>query len=70
VTDLLISEFGGPAKPGPDAFDRLVVERGLKPVTFDDWLVIKELEERAATDPAPRRKFATVEEMLDGLGVA
>jgi ferredoxin--NADP+ reductase len=70
VTDLLISEFGGPAKPGPDAFDHLVVERELKPVTFDDWLIIKELEEKAATDPAPRRKFATVEEMLDGLGVA
>ncbi len=68
VTDLLISEFGGPARPGPHAFDLLVVERGLSPVSFDDWLVIKELEENAASEAAPRRKFPTVEEMLSGLG--
>ena len=68
VTDLLISEFTGPAKPGPDAFDRLAIERGLSPVSFDDWLVIKELEENAASAPAPRRKFPTVGEMLSGLG--
>lgn len=68
VTELLISEFDGPAKPGPDAFDALAAERNLNPLSFDDWQRIKELEEQAASDPAPRRKFSTVEEMLAGLG--
>lgn len=70
VTDKLISEFDGPSKPGPDAFDALAAGRGIRTVSFDDWIVIKRLEEGAATDPAPRRKFVTVEEMLAGLDKA
>ena len=50
------------------AFDALAAERRLNPLSFDDWQRIKELEEKAASDPAPRRKFSTVEEMLAGLG--
>ncbi len=67
VADLIVADFAGEDKPGPDAFDRLVREGGLDPVSFDDWLVIKRLEEAAATPPAPRRKFTTVKEMLDSL---
>jgi ferredoxin--NADP+ reductase len=67
VVDLLLSEFKGPAKPGPAALDRLAAERGLRLTTYDDWLTIKKLEEEAASHPAPRRKFSTVEEMLKAL---
>ncbi len=67
VTDRLIAEFSGPAKPGPEAFDALAAERGIRTVSFEDWIVIKGLEEGAATDPSPRRKFVTVDDMLAGL---
>jgi ferredoxin--NADP+ reductase len=67
VVDLLISEFQGPVKPGPDALDKLAADRDLRLTTYDDWLSIKKMEEEAASHPAPRRKFSTVEEMLDAL---
>ena len=67
VTDLLVADFGGEAKPGPDALDVLTKERNLQAISFDDWLVIKELEEKAAPEPAPRKKFSTVEGMIEGL---
>ncbi len=70
VTDLLVADFGGDAKPGPSALDALTKERGLQAISFDDWLVIKELEENAAPDPAPRKKFSTVEGMIEGLNSA
>ena len=67
VADLIVADFKGDPKPGPDGFDRLARDGGLDPVSFDDWLVIKRLEEAAATAGAPRRKFTTVKEMLDSL---
>ena len=67
VTDLLVSDFSGDAKSGPKGMDTFVKDRGLQAITFDDWLLIKELEEKAATEPAPRRKFYTVETMLEAL---
>ncbi len=70
VTDLLVADFGGNAKPGPDALDTLTQERNLQVVSFDDWLVIKELEEKAAPEPSPRKKFSTVEGMIEGLNAA
>ncbi len=70
VVDLMLSEFKGPAKPGPDALDRLADDRGLRLTTYEDWLSIKKMEEEAASHPAPRRKFTTVEEMLQALDSA
>ena len=70
VADLIIEDFTADAKPGPDALDRLIVRRKLRPVSFDDWLVINRLEERAAAPGAPRRKFSTVKEMLSSLAAA
>jgi adrenodoxin-NADP+ reductase len=67
VTDLLVADFGGDAKPGPEALDALIKERNLQAISFDDWLVIKELEEKAAPEPSPRKKFSTVEGMVEGL---
>ncbi|MDP6176066.1 MAG: ferredoxin-NADP reductase, partial [Rhodospirillales bacterium] len=64
VADLIVADFAGEAKPGPDGFDELAASHKLNPVSFDDWLTIKEAEEQAAAGPAPRRKFSTVADML------
>ena len=59
---------GGGSKPGRTAFQAALKERGVRSVNFDDWKRIDELEQAAAADgAAPRRKFVTVEEMLDAL---
>lgn len=70
VTDLMISEFGGDARPGPEGLDRLIAEKSLKPVEFSGWLKLKAMEEAAADGEAPRRKFTTVDEMLEALNSA
>ena len=67
VTDLLVADFNGETKPGPGALDTLTKERNLQAISFDDWLVIKELEEKAAPEQAPRKKFSTVKGMIEGL---
>lgn len=67
VTDLMVSEFEGEGRDGQAEFDKLATERGLNVVTFDDWLTLKQMEEDAADDEAPRRKFTRVEDMLAAL---
>lgn len=67
VADRIVAEFTGEAKPGPQGLDGLIGRRKLRPVSFDDWLVINRLEEQAATGDAPRRKFSTVRDMLSAL---
>ena len=64
VTDLMISEFNGDTRPGPNAMDKLIAERSMKTVDYTDWLKLKDLEESAASDGAPRKKFTTVAEMI------
>ena len=70
VTDLLIADFTGEAKPGPEKLSNLVNERKIQSVSFDDWLIIKMLEETAAPEPSPRKKFSTIEGMIAGLNAA
>jgi len=70
VADRIVAEFSGEAKPGPKGMDSLIKRRKLQTVDFDDWLVINRLEEEAASGGAPRRKFATVKEMLASLAAA
>ena len=67
VIDLLISEFAGDEKDGPDALDALLEERNVRVVTFPDWQVINRLEVEAAAENAPRRKFITTDDMLAAL---
>lgn len=69
AADRIKADFpDGGAKPGRAAFDRLVSQRGLKPVDFDGWKKIEAAEVAAARPGAPRRKFTTVAEMLRALG--
>jgi len=58
---------GGGRKPGRRAFEVALKARGIRSVSFDDWKRIDEMERAAADGAAPRRKFVTIEEMLDAL---
>ncbi len=58
---------GASAKPGRAGFEAALRERNVRWISFDDWQRIDEMEKAAADGEAPRRKFVTVEEMLDAL---
>jgi len=51
-------------KPGRAAFEALLSKKGIRAVSYPEWQKIEAAEEMAATPPAPRKKFASVEEML------
>lgn len=70
VTELLISDFKSDPKPGPAGLDAFVTENNLKVTDYDDWMTLKGLEENAAPDPTPRKKYSRVEEMLVALDSA
>ena len=61
---------GDGAKQGGAGFDRLAAERGLTPVTFDDWRRIDEAEVANARDGSPREKFVHVDHMIAAIGGA
>ena len=67
VVEKVIAEFSGDEKNGPGDFDRIAAERRLRVVSYPEWQVIDRLEEEAAPDGAPRRKFPTPDAMLDAL---
>ncbi len=51
-------------RPGPVALDRLLRERGVVVVSYEDWLKINAAETQRAAGEKPREKFARVAEML------
>jgi ferredoxin--NADP+ reductase len=55
-------------EPSLDAVDRLLAERGARPVCFADWQRIDRAEvEAGASGGRPRVKFCRVEDMLAAL---
>ncbi len=54
-------------RPGREAFERLLAERSVRWVSYEDWRRIDAAEVAGAAPGAPRRKFPTVAEMLDVL---
>ncbi|MEQ8702033.1 MAG: FAD-dependent oxidoreductase [Bauldia litoralis] len=52
------------AKPGRAALEAILGQRGARWLTFEDWKRIEAAEIAAAPNGAPRRKFATIAEML------
>lgn len=68
VTELLLADFKGESKAGPDGLDGFVKDHDLRVTTYKDWMTLKGMEEGAADDPTPRKKYSTVEEMLTALG--
>lgn len=55
-------EDGG--KPGRDGLSKLMTERSVRVVSYPDWQKIDEAEIANAIDPAPRKKFTSVADML------
>jgi ferredoxin--NADP+ reductase len=60
----LAAQGEGGDKPGPTALDRLLRERGVRPVSYADWLKINEAEVQRAVHGKPREKFTRIAEML------
>ena len=58
---------GDSAKGGRQGLEALLTERTCRWISFDDWQRLDEMEQAAAGEDAPRRKFVTVDEMLDAL---
>ena len=64
VADYIVQDCGSDGKPGRAAFESRLNEQGVRYVSYDEWLKINEAEVANAPEPAPRRKFITIEEML------
>ena len=67
VAGHILADLAGGAKPGRPALEKLLAARRLRPVSFADWQRIEAAEIANAAPGAPRRKFATVDEMLAAL---
>ena len=55
-------------RSGGDALDALLVDRGVKATSFDDWRRIEEAEAAAARPDSPREKFVRHHDWLRVLG--
>jgi ferredoxin--NADP+ reductase len=67
VAELILADLEkniSPAKPGPAALDALLAFRGLRAVSFADWLKIDAAERAAALPGAPRQKLTSMAAML------
>jgi ferredoxin--NADP+ reductase len=67
ATAHILADCGEGGKPGRRTLAGLLKERGTRVVTYADWKRIEAAEKEAAGSDAPRRKYATIEEMLDVL---
>ena len=54
-------------KAGRKGLESLFNARGIRYVTYADWKQLETMEIENATGVAPRRKFVTIEEMLEAL---
>ena len=55
-------------KAGGDGLDALLIERGARPTSFDDWRRIENAEVAAARPDSPREKFVRHHDWLKVLG--
>ena len=60
----ILEDVSEGTKPGRDALQAMLGERGVRVVNYNDWQKIEQAEIAAASGEAPRRKFVTVPEML------
>ncbi|HEX2114491.1 MAG TPA: FAD-dependent oxidoreductase [Alphaproteobacteria bacterium] len=68
VAKRIIAEVQPGVRPGPAGLDALLASRGVRHHDFAACKKIESAELAAAKAPAPRRKFATIEEMLAAIG--
>lgn len=70
VADFIHDDFGklrDSSKTGRSGFEELLRSRGLRSVSYADWKKIDALEIENATEPSPRQKFVTINDMLNAL---
>ena len=70
VAEYIHGDFGAgakDAKPGREAFEKLLKERSIRSVSYADWKKIEAAEIENARGEHPREKFVTIEDMLDVL---
>ena len=67
AAEQIVADMKPGGKPGRPALERLLGERGVRPVSYTEWQRIEAAEVAAAPEGAPRCKFVTVEEMLAAL---
>lgn len=68
LQDLQAGKLWSPSQPDAAAVLSLIEERRPEYVTFDDWLLIDQMElERGAALGRPRLKFSDIDEMLNAL---
>ncbi len=60
-------DHGAGGKEGRQALETLLNGKGVRLVSFEEWQKVEAAEAAAAAASSPRRKFATVEEMLSVL---
>jgi len=66
IEDLAAGSVPAKADPGDEAIVRFLDDKGVRHVSFEDWLALDQEEtERGKERGAPRRKFSDVDEMLD-----
>ena len=66
LEDVAAGSVPAKADPGDDAVPEFLKGKGIRFVSFDEWLSLDEAEtERGRERGAPRRKFSDVDEMLD-----
>ena len=63
----ILCDFPEGKKAGRDAFEKLMREKQARWISYAEWKKIEQIEIANAPDGAPRRKLATVEEMLSVL---
>ena len=69
LEDLRQEKMNRPSLPDREAVTNLLMERGIRFVTFDDWRKIDTLEsERGKPYGRPRIKFTSISEMLEAAG--
>ncbi len=68
VAEHIARDFpSGGSKPGRDALDTLLAERGVRVVHFEDWKRLEEEEVARALQPQPREKFTAIDDMIEHL---
>ncbi|MCH7935769.1 MAG: FAD-dependent oxidoreductase [Proteobacteria bacterium] len=67
VAGYIIDDCGGGDKAGREAFEKILKERNVRFISYEDWKKIEAAEIENAEGEHPRKKFVTVKEMLDVL---
>ena len=68
LEDLTAGKTLMPASPSPESVTELLEQRGVRYVSFADWLRLDQLEQqRGQALNRPRVKFTTIPEMLQAL---